>query len=225
VSAKGTHWTPTSDWLERNAAHLRNKCAGKARGRHYALTEEEKKQKRLILARTMSTPGLLEKRNASISAALKASSRVKALALLRTGHDTLELKHGREDPLIQRLRVAQMHTPETRRRLSVSHKTSPLAKAAIVRLHALTLSKKPMSYPEILIARTLGSKWRYTGNGSFPIPTARTTRFPDFVEEGGKQIIEVFGDYWHRKQDPKGLIAEYAAVGWSCRVVWEHEII
>jgi hypothetical protein len=66
--------------------------------------------------------------------------------------------------------------------------------------------------------------WRYVGDGKFPLKTQVTTRFPDFINEDTHEIIEIFGTYWHRNQNPLSLITEYKNVGWSCRVLWESEI-
>lgn len=84
------------------------------------------------------------------------------------------------------------------------------------------LKSRPMTTAERVVATTLSPFWRYVGNGVFPIKTAVTVRFPDFVNEETHELIEVFGDYWHRGQDPASLIAEYAIAGWKCVVVWEH---
>ena len=56
---------------------------------------------------------------------------------------------------------------------------------------------------------------------------------PDFVNiDGKKEIIEVFGDYWHdsTKRDLSwhatelGRIMAYQAIGYKCLIIWEHEL-
>ena len=50
-------------------------------------------------------------------------------------------------------------------------------------------------------------------------------KFPDFVhKEGGKKLIEVYGDYWHRGQDPQDRINYFEKYGWECIVIWEKEL-
>lgn len=65
-----------------------------------------------------------------------------------------------------------------------------------------------------------GNKWIKLKNGQ--------NKNPDFVIDGQKKVIEVFGDYWHRKgtrnDDPQELIDSYKQVGLNCLVIWEHEI-
>ncbi len=87
--------------------------------------------------------------------------------------------------------------------------------------------------PERSVIDMLAPPWKYCGDNSFSIKTLGKTRFPDFVNEETKEVIEVFGDYWHdperspraeRCDTPAERVAEYDAVGWKCRVVWEHEI-
>jgi len=61
-----------------------------------------------------------------------------------------------------------------------------------------------------------GNKWIKLENGQY--------KNPDFVVNGQKKIIEVFGDYWHRNDNPQNLIDLYIQVGLKCLVIWEKEI-
>lgn len=67
--------------------------------------------------------------------------------------------------------------------------------------------------------------WHFVGNGKFFIKTKEKTRVPDFVNPKMKRIIEVYGDYWHKGENPQNRIDEYKAVGWDCIVIWEHEVL
>lgn len=49
-------------------------------------------------------------------------------------------------------------------------------------------------------------------------------KIPDFVDVEGRRLVEVWGDYWHRGEDPEVLIEWYRQVGWDCKVIWEREI-
>ncbi len=62
----------------------------------------------------------------------------------------------------------------------------------------------------------LPESWRYEG-------LAVGNRCPDFWD-GNSRVIEVFGDYWHRDDDPQAWIDHYAAHGYKCLVVWESEV-
>ena len=37
-------------------------------------------------------------------------------------------------------------------------------------------------------------------------------------------IIELFGDYWHKGENPEDKIKEYNDVGYKCLILWESEI-
>lgn len=55
---------------------------------------------------------------------------------------------------------------------------------------------------------------------------------PDFIQcNGKKQIIEVFGDYWHRKgskgsgvRSEAGRKSLYSKLGYTTLILWEHDI-
>jgi len=63
--------------------------------------------------------------------------------------------------------------------------------------------------------------WRYTGDGSLIIGG----KCPDFSNINGRKVlIELFGDYWHRNEDPQDKINYYKKYGYDCLVIWEHEL-
>jgi G:T-mismatch repair DNA endonuclease (very short patch repair protein) len=47
---------------------------------------------------------------------------------------------------------------------------------------------------------------------------------PDFIYRKEKKIIELYGDYWHRNDDPQEVVADYNAAGYKCLVIWEREL-
>lgn len=71
--------------------------------------------------------------------------------------------------------------------------------------------------------------FKYVGNGEIIIHGLN----PDFIEcNGRKQIIEVFGDYWHKERTKnipvyhteKGRKAIFANYGYKTLIIWEHEL-
>lgn len=60
----------------------------------------------------------------------------------------------------------------------------------------------------------------YVGNGY----TFINGRNPDFIDFGKKQIIEVFGNYWHEKQEMEDRISHFAKYGYRTLIVWENEL-
>lgn len=64
-------------------------------------------------------------------------------------------------------------------------------------------------------------EWKYVGDGSFVI----AGKNPDFINiNGRKLIIELFGDYWHKGEDPSDRAAIFEPYGFRTLVIWEHEL-
>lgn len=69
-------------------------------------------------------------------------------------------------------------------------------------------------------------------NGDFSLGIVIAGLIPDFVNVNGKkEIIEIFGDYFHSDKvrskwhaSELGRIMAYNSLGYSCLVIWEHEI-
>lgn len=79
--------------------------------------------------------------------------------------------------------------------------------------------------PETLMLQLLNDlypgQWKYTGDFSFTIDG----KSPDFTNcNGQKKIIEIFGDYWHRGQDPQDRIDTFKPFGYETLVIWEREL-
>ena len=75
------------------------------------------------------------------------------------------------------------------------------------------------------------NEWEYNGDFSQGITIGRM--IPDFVNVNGKkEIIEVFGNYWHEgdrvknrwKRTEFGIKAAYSQLGFDCVVLWTSEL-
>jgi very-short-patch-repair endonuclease len=71
--------------------------------------------------------------------------------------------------------------------------------------------------------------FKYNGNGELGVVLGGM--IPDFVNVNGKkQVIEVFGDYYHGtlerkwRQSELGRIMAYNSLGYKCLILWEHDI-
>jgi len=68
--------------------------------------------------------------------------------------------------------------------------------------------------------------FEYVGDGSFILGGLN----PDFVNKHDKQLIEVFGDYWHNPEIcPRTSLgrvrkAIFASLGYTTLIIWEHEV-
>ena len=91
--------------------------------------------------------------------------------------------------------------------------------------------RKPSSL-ESEVAKTLGGEWVYVGDGKLPIGGL----VPDFIHRTRKEVLEVFGCYYHvcpvhfpnapagPKTSPSFRESVYAANGYSMKSIWEHDI-
>ncbi len=59
----------------------------------------------------------------------------------------------------------------------------------------------------------------FVGSGQFIINGMR----PDFWD-GGTKLIEMYGNYWHKGDNPQDRIDLFKAEGYDCIVIWEHEL-
>ena len=65
------------------------------------------------------------------------------------------------------------------------------------------------------------NEYRYVGDGQVII----NGKIPDFANcNGQKKLVEMFGSYWHRGQDPQIRINAFRKFGFDTLVVWEHEL-
>lgn len=83
--------------------------------------------------------------------------------------------------------------------------------------------RRPMSKPEIEMQKMINQMnlpYEYVGNFQFRIGK----RYPDFINKRTQKIIEVFGDFYHKGQDPQKLIDYYKNFGYECIVLWASEI-
>lgn len=66
-----------------------------------------------------------------------------------------------------------------------------------------------------------GFPFRYCGDGDVILGGKN----PDFINyDGMKQLIEVYGSYWHRNDDPSERIRFFEGYGYDCLVLWDHEL-
>jgi hypothetical protein len=65
------------------------------------------------------------------------------------------------------------------------------------------------------------NEWKFVGDGQVII----SGKCPDFINiNGQKKIVELFGDYWHKGQNPQDRIDTFAPFGYETLVVWEREL-
>jgi len=80
---------------------------------------------------------------------------------------------------------------------------------------------KPEKFLTKLFQKLFPNQWKYVGDGQFIL----AGKCPDFVNiNGQKKIIELYGDYWHKDDNPQDRIDLFAKYGYQTLVIWEHEL-
>jgi hypothetical protein len=72
-----------------------------------------------------------------------------------------------------------------------------------------------------MLNKNFPDEWKYTGNGGLVI-----NRYcPDFLRNHGhNQLIEIYGDYWHKGENPQDRIDLFDSFGYKTLVLWESEV-
>jgi G:T-mismatch repair DNA endonuclease (very short patch repair protein) len=112
--------------------------------------------------------------------------------------------------LARRQRVGWHHSPETIRKIMKYAKPNKVERKLINILDT--------NWP---------NRWKFVGNGQVVLGGL----CPDFINcNGKKQIIELFGDYWHNRdnmpwyQTELGKMMAFSQYGYKTLVIWEHEL-
>lgn len=84
---------------------------------------------------------------------------------------------------------------------------------------------RPNKYETILnsfLQENFPGEWKYVGNGEVII----NRKNPDFININGKKaIIELWGDFFHRGQNPKDREKIFKEYGYKTLVIWASEIM
>lgn len=84
-----------------------------------------------------------------------------------------------------------------------------------------SITQKPTSIEKIIEEIIIQYGYEYVGDFSLWIDGKN----PDFIKKKDKKIIEVFGNYWHEKNDEYKRYLHFKNLGYKLLVIWEHEII
>jgi hypothetical protein len=72
-----------------------------------------------------------------------------------------------------------------------------------------------------LLDELFSKEYKFVGDWTVAIDG----RCPDFINVNGqKKIVELFGDYWHRGQNPQDRIDIFKPFGYDTLVIWEKEL-
>jgi hypothetical protein len=129
---------------------------------------------------------------------------------------------------------------ETKRKMSIVRKGRPVSQTTKKKMREVWSNGTPeyvearlkslLTFPspnksESLLMNLLEdiypSEWKFVGDGKVFI----NGKCPDFINiNGQKKIIELFGDYWHKGQDPQDRIDVFKPFGFDTLIIWEREL-
>ena len=73
---------------------------------------------------------------------------------------------------------------------------------------------------EIDLQKTLDkyypNQWKFVGDGQFKL----AGKYPDFVHVTDKIVIELYGEYWHSKQEAESRVKLFSEHGYKCVIIW-----
>jgi hypothetical protein len=185
-------------------------------------TDDEKRRIKETNLKTYSNQELIEKfkgannpyfgakTSDTVRAILKAKSRERCSDPAFIQKIATRTKAALSDPAKrEKIRVnsiAMWKNKESQERLRIARNAKP---------------NKPESFLCKILDEMYPGQWRYTGDLSLIIDG----KCPDFVNcNGQKKIIEFWGDYWHKGQNPQDRIDTFKPFGFDTLVIWEHEL-
>ena len=72
----------------------------------------------------------------------------------------------------------------------------------------------------IKLLNELDTNFEFTGGGGFTL----ARKIPDFVDIEAKQIIEMFGTYWHNTTEVENRIEIFRKYGYETLIIWDIEL-
>jgi hypothetical protein len=165
--------------------------------------ERDKDRLLQIVKENASNPGSKEK----ISNTLKKYYKDNPVAKLNLANKTKVLWQNKEF----RNKMHNIHT-------------SPEWKNKMQKVRVDSLKFKPNKSEMVLLNilhKLYPNEWKFVGDGQVII----AGKCPDFINVNGKKlIIELFGDYWHRGQNPNDRINIFKPYGYETLIIWEKEL-
>ena len=123
---------------------------------------------------------------------------------------------------IKRNRLAhlgQVVTEEVKEKIRQLWQNPVWANRVIRRQRQYISPNKPEQFLIRLLGELYPGKWKFVGDGKLVIASLN----PDFWN-GDHKLIEMWGDYWHKGQDPQERIDIFRRYGYQTLVIWEREL-
>lgn len=119
-------------------------------------------------------------------------------------------------------------TPEHCRNISIAKKQKCKENPELVSKllscftrHAWNVSPNiPEQKVMAILDRYYPDEWEFIGNNAYLVGKLN----PDFINKKKFYLLEVFGDYWHKDENPQRRINYFKMFGFNTVVIWEHEV-
>jgi len=127
------------------------------------------------------------------------------------------LKESQKNPIVQeKKRIALLR--------NMQENPEPYRNGSLKGLQII-YSNRHMTKPEMILDTILQkyfpNEWKYVGLGEIFI----AGKVPDFINiNGQKKLIELYGDYWHTKEESQERIAFFKQYGFDTLIIWESEL-
>jgi very-short-patch-repair endonuclease len=108
---------------------------------------------------------------------------------------------------------------EYRQHMSEAHKH--YTQEQIKNIMTRRIPNKQEVYLNEILQLNFPGEWKYVGDGSFVIDGKN----PDFININGKKaIIELFGEFWHEKEEEQTRTDLFSKYGYSTLIIWSAEL-
>ena len=89
------------------------------------------------------------------------------------------------------------------------------------------MHRRPMSEPEKKFQEIIDANkypFYFNGNAQNENPLIIDGKIPDFVHNIENKLIEIWGNFYHKGQNPQDRINFFKERGWGCIVFWASEL-
>ena len=127
------------------------------------------------------------------------------------------------NPEVRRIVKDKLNTDESKKKESIALKEKWQTEDYVrkqMKARAVRPNKTEI-FLESILNDNFPNEWKYVGDGEVIIGG----KCPDFINiNGKKEIIELFGDYWHKGENPEDRKNIFKKYGYHTLVIWEHEL-
>ena len=119
--------------------------------------------------------------------------------------------------------LGKKHSEKTRNKMSVKHKEQwedIIFAKKMINSWGILPNKAELYLQDIINSIFFKGLFNYVGDGKEVIGR----KIPDFIDVVNNKIIELYGDYWHKDQDPNDRINYFRNYGYDTLVIWESEL-